>query len=106
MTTISWADVSWNPWWGCAQKSAGSRFCYAEFTAATKTNPLLAHHAGVAAMVTLRDGSRIPQWSGKLSRSPQGKFEEPLRWRKPRLIFVNSMSDFFYEGKKILRRQT
>ena len=101
MTTISWADTTWNPWWGCAQKSAGCRFCYAELTAATKeTNPLIAHHAGVATMVTLRDGSRIPQWSGNLTRSPAGKFEEPLRWRTPRLVFVNSMSDFFFEGKK------
>lgn len=51
-------------------------------------------------MVTRRNGNRIPQWSGTLSRSPQDKFEEPLRWKKPRLVFVNSMSDFFYEGKK------
>ena len=38
-----------------------------------------------------------PVWTGKITAAPQKTFEAPLRWKKPRRIFVNSMGDLFHE---------
>ena len=103
-TKIEWTDVTWNPTRGCSRVSEGCRNCYAERIAARFSGPREAYE-GFAAV---REGGRHGQsgrtrtgirghWTGKVALIPE-KLEEPLHWRKPRRVFVNSMSDLFHEG--------
>src|SRR3990170_2369205 len=91
MTKIEWTDSTWNPVRGCTRVSEGCRNCYAERIAARFSGPGQ-RYQGFARM-TPSDGAR---WTGKVELIPD-KLEEPLHWRKPRRIFVNSMSDLFHE---------
>lgn len=86
-TKIAWTDATWNPIRGCSRVSEGCRNCYAEAMAARFSGPGLPYE-GLAA-----DG----RWTGKVRLVPK-HLADPLRWRKPRRIFVNSMSDLFHEG--------
>ncbi|MCH9649544.1 MAG: phage Gp37/Gp68 family protein [Deltaproteobacteria bacterium] len=89
-TTIEWTDATWNPVRGCTRVSEGCRNCYAERMAARFSDPGQYSH-GFA--------KRTPaggRWTGKVELIP-GKLREPLSWRKPRRVFVNSMSDLFHE---------
>lgn len=79
-TGISWTDATWNPVTGCAKVSQGCRHCYAE-----------------------RDWHRmqhLPTYSGRtftdVACHPE-RLDQPLRWRRPRMVFVNSMSDLFHQ---------
>jgi protein gp37 len=78
-STIEWTEATWNPVTGCTKISAGCKHCYAERMAKR-----------LKAMGT-------PQYANgfKLTLQP-GMLELPLRWKKPRTIFVNSMSDLFH----------
>lgn len=87
-TKIEWADATWNPVRGCSRISAGCRNCYAERQASRFARYPGQPYHGFAA-----GGS----WTGRVELIPQ-KLEEPLRWNKPRRIFVNSMSDLFHES--------
>lgn len=90
-THIQWTDATWSPVTGCTRVSEGCRNCYAERMTATR----LAHHpryAGLAVMTP--SGAR---WSGAV-RCHEELLTIPLRWRKPRKIFVCDMSDLFHEG--------
>lgn len=88
MTNIEWTDVTWNPVVGCSKVSAGCANCYAE----TMANRLQA--MGVPAYDgTINERGR---WTGKVNRADS--LTLPLSWRKPRRIFVNSMSDLFHES--------
>ncbi len=99
---IEWTDRVWNPVRGCARVSEGCRNCYAERIAARFSQPLVQEpsgeyyggdpFAGFAKMT--REG---PRWTGSVELIPE-KLTEPLRWRKPSLVFVNSMSDLFHEA--------
>lgn len=87
MTTIEWTDRTWNPVRGCSRISEGCRNCYAERQAARFTKwdqPFYGF-------------SLAGRWSGKVELIAE-KLEEPLRWRKPSRVFVNSMSDLFHEA--------
>ncbi len=89
-TKIEWTDATWNPLRGCSRVSEGCRHCYAEGVAARFSGPGLkfegiAHRVGGEA-----------RWTGKVILVEE-KLGEPLRWRRPRRIFVNSMSDLFHE---------
>lgn len=76
-TTIEWTDQTWNPVTGCDKVSPGCDHCYAEG---------IAHRfAGTP---------QFPNGFGVTLR-PE-RLGEPLRWRKPRRVFVNSMSDLFH----------
>lgn len=86
-TGISWTDATWNPIRGCSKVSAGCKNCYAEKVAARFSGP------GQPYEGTTRDG----RWNGNI-RIVDEKLGEPLRWKRPRRIFVNSMSDLFHEG--------
>lgn len=101
-TGIEWTDATWNPVRGCSRVSEGCRNCYAERVAtrfAGDGQPF-AGFAGVLADVGGfgRPIKRmvIPRWTGRVELIPE-KLDEPLRWKKPRRIFVNSMSDLFHE---------
>lgn len=89
-TKIEWTDKTWNPLRGCARVSEGCRNCYAMKMAHRQSGPGKAYEG--LTMV----GADGPQWTGKVRTVPE-LLTEPLRWRKPRKIFVNSMSDLFHE---------
>lgn len=87
-TAIEWATDSWNPVTGCDRVSPGCAHCYAlELAARLKAMGQARYQ---------RDGGRSsgPGFGVTLH---EDKLTEPLRWRKPRRVFVNSMSDLFHE---------
>ncbi len=91
-TTIEWSDWVWNFLRGCRRVSPGCVNCYAEGVARRFSGPGLAYEG----LVQIRDGKPIARWNGKL-RILEDKLDAPLRKRKGLRIFVNSMSDLFYE---------
>ena len=76
---IEWTDATWNPVTGCNKVSPGCKLCYAE---------RLSKRLKATGMVKYRNGFEVTCHPDAL--------EIPLRWRKPRTIFVNSMSDLFH----------
>ncbi len=80
-SAIEWTDATWNPVRGCVKVSPGCKHCYAE-TFAERWRGIPDHPYGQGFDLRL-----VPE-----------KLEEPLGWRRPRRIFVNSMSDLFQEG--------
>lgn len=89
-TGIEWTDATWNPIRGCRRVSTGCINCYAETMAARFSGPGQPYE-GLAEM---KHGK--PRWTGQY-QIVWDKFDQPLRWKRPRMIFVNSMSDLFYE---------
>lgn len=101
-TSISWTmgddgvlGKTWNCIRGCSEESEGCRNCYAKRIAARFSDPGQPYH-GLAIMKRTAGGRSIPQWTGEVRMVPE-HLADPLRWRKPRRIFVNSMSDLFHE---------
>jgi protein gp37 len=88
---ISWTDDTWNPVRGCSLVSAGCKHCYAMKVAYRFSGPGMPYE-GLAEM-----GPKGARWTGKVRLVPE-HLADPLRWKKPRRIFVNSMSDLFHEG--------
>lgn len=93
-TSIEWCDATWNPTRGCSRVSEGCRHCFAERFAARNLPEMRSPTTGKP---FARMGVHGPQWTGKVELI-LSKLDEPLRWRKPRRIFVNSMSDLFHEA--------
>ena len=93
-TGIAWTDESWNPVVGCSRVSTGCERCYAE-RAAHRLATMPQSRERYAGTTTM--GALGIRWTGKVNLVPQ-VLDRPLRWRKPRLIFVNSMSDLFHES--------
>lgn len=91
---ITWTDATWNPIRGCSRVSEGCRNCYAERTAFRYSAPGMAYEGLVRVNHV---GIRQPQWNGTV-RVVDEHMLDPLRWRRPRRIFVNSMSDLFHEN--------
>jgi len=77
---IEWTEATWNPVTGCTQVSPGCAHCYAK-TFAERFRGVPGHPYEYGFDLTLRPG----------------RLEQPLQWKKARLIFVNSMSDLFHE---------
>jgi protein gp37 len=77
---IEWTDATWNPVRGCTKVSAGCKFCYAE-TFAERWRGVPGH----------------PYEHGFDVRTVPESLSLPLRWTRPRLVFVNSMSDLFHK---------
>lgn len=76
-TNIEWADAVWNPVTGCSKLSAGCQHCYAE---------AFAHR-------------QMGAWKGRAFtdvRCHEDRLAQPSHWKKPRRVFVNSMSDLFH----------
>ena len=78
-SAIEWTQATWNPVTGCTKISPGCKHCYAE---------RMARRLEAMGQSNYRDGFR-------LTLQPR-MLELPLRWRRPRTIFVNSMSDLFH----------
>lgn len=91
-TGISWTDATWNPLVGCTRVSEGCRNCYAERVAATRMKGVPAYD-GIARVNA--DGE--PRWTGFV-KLLEDRLDQPLRWKRPRMVFVNSMSDLFHES--------
>lgn len=79
-STIEWTDTTWNPVTGCDKVSPGCKHCYAE---------TMAWRLQAMGQKKYVDGFAV-----KLHPKT---IDDPLTWRKPRMIFVNSMSDLFHE---------
>jgi len=90
-TRIEWTDATWNPVAGCSILSAGCSNCYAMEMA----RRLEAMEVGKYRGLTRKSGSRSI-WTGEV-REDWAALDIPRGWRKPRKIFVNSMSDLFHE---------
>lgn len=90
-TSIEWTDVTWNPVRGCARVSSGCEHCYAERVAYRFGQKPDSPYEGLTML-----GKRGPRWAGR-ARFVPAMLGAPLRWRKPRRVFVNSMSDLFHE---------
>jgi protein gp37 len=79
-TAIEWTNATWNPVTGCTKVSAGCDHCYAE-RFSERFRGVAGHPFSMGFDLSLR---------------PE-RLEQPLRWRRPRMIFVNSMSDLFHK---------
>lgn len=90
-TQIEWADATWNPVAGCSIISAGCTNCYAMKMARRLQAMGMEKYKGL----TRKSGKRTI-WTG-IVREDHAALNVPLRWRKPKKIFVNSMSDLFHE---------
>ena len=90
-TQIEWADATWNPVAGCSIISAGCKNCYAMQMARRLEAMGTEKYAGLT-----RKSGRGAVWNGKV-RQDWAALKTPYSWRKPRKIFVNSMSDLFHE---------
>lgn len=90
-TRIEWAEATWNPVRGCSRVSEGCRNCYAEAQAARFGHKLHGH-------VVAENTPSGPRWVPGAVGLVKEKLLLPLRWKEPRRIFVNSMSDLFHEA--------
>jgi protein gp37 len=81
-SAIEWTEATWNPVAGCSKVSPGCAHCYAE-------------------TISLRFGHSksawVPRNAAKNVQLHPERLDQPLKWRRPRLVFVNSMSDLFHE---------
>jgi protein gp37 len=89
-TKIEWTDATWNPVTGCSVTSPGCTNCYAMKLAGTR----LRHHPSRAGLT--RDSKAGPVWTGEVRFNEQW-LTDPLRWKRPRRIFVCAHSDLFHE---------
>lgn len=80
-SSIEWTESTWNPVTGCTKVSPGCRNCYAE---------VMARRLQAMGQPNYRHGFEVTLHEHMLRR--------PLEWKKPQMIFVNSMSDLFHEG--------
>src|SRR5436309_2684906 len=80
-TSIEWTEATWNPVTGCSKVSPGCAHCYAE-TFAERFRGVPSH--------PYEQGFDLKLWPDRLNM--------PSRWTRPRMIFVNSMSDLFHES--------
>lgn len=78
-SSIEWTEMTWNPTTGCDKVTSGCKFCYAE----VMTRRLKAMGVG-----KYDKGFEI-RWH-------ESELEIPYSWKKPRVVFVNSMSDLFF----------
>jgi protein gp37 len=88
---IEWTDATWNPITGCSIVSPGCTHCYAMKLAGGR----LQHHPTRAGLT--RESKAGPVWTGEV-RFNDGMLLHPLRWTKPRRIFVCAHGDLFAEG--------
>lgn len=79
-SSIEWTELTWNPTTGCDKISAGCKFCYAE---------IMSRRLKSMGIEKYKDGFAI--------RTHESALSIPYKWKKPALVFVNSMSDLFHD---------
>jgi len=89
---IEWTDATWNPVAGCSLASAGCKNCYAMQMAKRLESMGVEKYRG---LVKIR--AKNVTWNG-IVREDTSALSIPYRWKKPRKIFVNSMSDLFHDS--------
>ncbi len=87
-TKIEWTDETWNPLIGCSRVSPGCDHCYAIGVVHRGMSP---QHVGL----TVKPADGPTDWTGEVREVPH-LLDRPLRWKRPRRIFVNSLSDLFH----------
>lgn len=100
-SSIEWTEATWNPLVGCTRVSEGCRNCYAE---------KMAKRLAAMARADIKKGrnqgkkgyyldvlDKNGRWNGTIN-TIEDALAEPLHWKKPRRVFVNSMSDLFHEA--------
>ena len=96
-TSIEWTDATWNPVTGCSTVSPGCDNCYAirvsHRLAANPNVKIRARHEDL----TDEDEHGELDWTGEV-RLNEDMLDRPLHWKRPRRIFVNSLSDLFHPG--------
>ncbi len=90
---IPWTEKTWNPVRGCSRVSPGCVLCYAERMAARNLPSMKSPTTGEPFAIMTDSG---PRWTGKVELI-EDALSKPMHWRKPRRVFVNSMSDLFHE---------
>lgn len=90
-TKIEWTDETWNPLAGCDPVSPGCANCYAAPLAFRLITMGQEKYFGTASNLSGR-----AKWTGKITLGGADDIDQPLRWKKSRMIFVNSMSDLFH----------
>lgn len=90
-STIEWTDATWNPITGCTMVSAGCTNCYAMGLAATR----LRNHPSRKGLTRQSGGRAI--WTGEVRFNDEW-LDQPLRWTRPRRIFVCAHGDLFHEA--------
>ena len=100
-SAIEWTGVTWNPVTGCSKESPGCQGCYA------LSMTLRLRGVALAKIEAGGDPGRFGYyidvvgdnggWNGKINIVPEA-LGDPLRWRQPLMVFVNSMSDLFHEN--------
>lgn len=86
-TKIEWTEETWNPIVGCSKVSAGCQNCYAE---------KMAYRLKCMGQAKYQEVVDENGWTGEISFCVK-TLQQPLHWKKPRTIFVNSMGDSFHE---------
>lgn len=79
-SSIEWTEMTWNPTTGCDKVSAGCKFCYAE---------IMSKRLKAMGLDKYKDEFEVTLHPNDLNT--------PKRWKKPKMVFVNSMSDLFHE---------
>lgn len=90
-TAIEWADATWNPVTGCSVVSPGCTNCYAMRLAGNR----LRNHPSRQGLTEMSKAG--PVWTGEV-RFNEPVLDQPLRWRRPRRIFVCAHGDLFHEN--------
>tara|TARA_R110002072_G_scaffold75624_1_gene177863 strand:+ start:6528 stop:7259 length:732 start_codon:yes stop_codon:yes gene_type:complete len=78
-SSIEWTEMTWNPTTGCTKVSAGCKFCYAE---------VMSKRLKAMGVEKYKDNFKV--------RTHDKELETPYKWRSPKIVFVNSMSDLFH----------
>lgn len=79
-TSIEWTEMTWNPTTGCSKVSQGCKFCYAE---------IMSKRLKAMGVEKYKDNFEV--------RTHYQELETPYKWKKSKVVFVNSMSDLFHE---------
>lgn len=83
-SSIEWTELTWNPTTGCDKISAGCKFCYAE---------VMSRRLKAMGVEKYKDNFKL--------RIHESELDAPYKWKKPRVVFVNSMSDLFHKDVPI-----
>ncbi|MBL7940356.1 MAG: phage Gp37/Gp68 family protein [Flavobacteriales bacterium] len=79
-SSIEWTEMTWNPTTGCNKLSAGCKFCYAE---------VMSRRLQAMGVEKYKDNFKL--------RIHESELDTPYTWKKPKVVFVNSMSDLFHK---------
>jgi protein gp37 len=97
MTAIQWTEKTWNPVVGCSIHSPGCTHCYAMHTARRLARIDSSREKYSGLTIDTKGG---PVWNGKL-RFWEPNLLEPLSWKRPSMVFVNSMSDLAHHAVSV-----